>query len=110
MASGKTHSDLQSLQIEEGLFLTRLTKKFQGRDKWERPDPREIHSYIPGMVVRIAGKEGEGLPSGAPILTFEAMKMENTLTMPCDGVLRKIHVKPGDFFAKDAILAEIEGG
>ena len=107
MDSGK-HRDLPTLQIEEGTYFTRLTKKFQGREKWERPDPREVHSYIPGMVVRIVAQEGERLPAGAPILTFEAMKMENTLTMPYDGVVRKIRVKVGDVFAKDIILAEIE--
>ena len=107
MDSGK-HRDLPTLQIEEGTYFTRLTKKFQGREKWERPDPREVHSYIPGMVVRIVAQEGERLAAGAPILTFEAMKMENTLTMPYDGVVRKIRVKVGDVFAKDIILAEIE--
>jgi biotin carboxyl carrier protein len=107
MDSGK-HRDLQSLQIEEGAYFTRLTKKFQGREVWERPDPREVHSYIPGMVVRIVAQEGDRLAVGAPILTFEAMKMENTLTMPYDGVVRKLHVKVGDVFAKDIILAEID--
>jgi biotin carboxyl carrier protein len=99
---------LESLSIAEGTFVTRLTKKFKGRDKWEHPDPREVHSYIPGIVVRIMVKEGEHLTSGAPILTFESMKMENTLTMPYAGVVRCIHVKPGDVFAKDILLAEID--
>ena len=107
MDSGK-HRDLQSLQVEEGTYFTRLTRKFQSRHPWEVPDPREIHSYIPGMVVRIVAQEGERLPAGAPILTFEAMKMENTLTMPCEGLVRKIRVKVGDVFAKDVILAEID--
>jgi biotin carboxyl carrier protein len=35
--------------------------------------------------------------------------MENTLTMPYDGVVRKIFVKVGEVFAKDIILAEIDG-
>jgi biotin carboxyl carrier protein len=102
-------TSLESLRIEEGTFVTRLTKKFKGRDKWEHPDPREVHSYIPGIVVRIAANEGEHLPLGAPILTFETMKMLNTVTMPYAGIVRKIHVKLGDVFAKDIILAEIDG-
>jgi biotin carboxyl carrier protein len=102
-------ASLESLRIEEGTFVTRLTKKFKARDKWEHPDPREVHSYIPGMVVRIMANEGERLPSGAPILTFETMKMLNTVTMPYAGIVRRIHVKPGDVFAKDIILAEIDG-
>ena len=105
----RQETGLQSLQIEEGTFVTRLTRKFKGRDKWEHPDPREVHSYIPGMVVRVVANEGERLPSGAPILTFDAMKMENTLTMPYAGIVRRIHVKSGDVFAKDIILAEIDG-
>ena len=38
--------DLPSFQIEEGEYFTRLTKKFQTRGKWERPDPGKVQSYI----------------------------------------------------------------
>lgn len=99
---------LSAFQVEEGAYMTRLTNKYRNRAAWEAPDPGEVHSYIPGMVIRLSAEEGQRLPGGAPILTFEAMKMENTFTMPCSGVVKKIHVKVGDVFAKDIVLVEIE--
>lgn len=102
--------DLPTLRIEEGEYCTRLTKKFQMRERWEPPDPRKVQSFIPGMVVRIFAHEGQKLAAGAPLLTFEAMKMENTLTMPCEGVVQRINVKVGDVFAKDIVLVSIEPG
>ncbi len=108
-----THSDkhgnteMSGLTLDEGLYTTRLTRKYRERDMWERPKPSEVHSYIPGMVVKIFATEGQRMNLGDSILTFEAMKMENTLTMPYGGVVTKIHVKIGDVFAKDIILAEI---
>jgi biotin carboxyl carrier protein len=100
--------DLPTLRIEEGEYCTRLTKKFQAREKWEPPDPRKVQSFIPGMVVRIAAHPGQRLAAGTPLLTFEAMKMENTLTMPCEGIVKHIHVKVGEVFAKDIVLVSIE--
>jgi biotin carboxyl carrier protein len=102
------HGELSSLKLDEGTYATQLTRKYRERDAWERPKPSEVHSYIPGMVVKIFATEGQRLSVGDSILTFEAMKMENTLTMPYDGVVTKIHVKIGDVFAKDIILAEIK--
>ncbi len=102
------HGKLSALQVEEGTYTTRLTNKFRNRPVWEPPDRREIYSYIPGLVVRVFAQEGQRLKGGASILTFEAMKMENTFTMPCAGLVRKIHVKVGDVFAKDIILVEID--
>ena len=108
MDKGK-YQDLQPLGTLNGDFLTRPTKKFLQREKWERPNPHEVRSFIPGMVVRIDAQEGQSLAAGAPLLIFEAMKMENTLTMPCDGLVRKVHVKVGDVVPKNAILIEIDG-
>lgn len=104
------HGDLQLFQVDEGAYLTRLTRKYRERDRWEVPDPSEVHSYIPGMVVRIMVSEGQRLTAGSPLLTFEAMKMENTLTMPYDGVVKRINVKVGDVFPKDIVLAVVDIG
>lgn len=108
MKSSK-QTDLQPLGTLNGDFLTHPTRKFLQREKWERPNPNEVRSFIPGMVVHLAAEEGQTLAAGTPLLTFEAMKMENTLTMPCEGVVRKFHVKVGDVFPKNIILVEIEG-
>jgi biotin carboxyl carrier protein len=101
-------ADLKTFKVDCQTYQTRLTKKFENRRVWEEPDRREVFAYIPGSVVKVMVKEGETLAAGAELLTFEAMKMECTLTMPYDGVVKKIHVKPGDRFPKSKILLEID--
>jgi len=62
-----------------------------------------VHSFIPGMVVRVVAQAGERLSAGAPILTFRGDESGNTLTMPYDGVVREDLRQSGEVFAKDVI-------
>lgn len=99
--------DLKTICVDYQTYQTKLTKKYQNREVWEKPDPREICAYIPGSVVAVLVKEGDCVPVGASLLTFEAMKMMCTLAMPYDGVVKKIHVRPGDRVRKGKVLVEI---
>lgn len=100
-------ADLKTFRVDCQTYHTKLTKKFESREVWEKPDPREVYAYIPGSVVNVLVKEGDRVPAGAGLLTFEAMKMMCTLTMPYDGVVTKIHVKAGDRIRKSKVLVEI---
>ena len=51
---------------------------------------------------------GATLEKGAPILTLEVMKMEQTLRAPFAGVLKAIKCKVGDIVQEGVELAEIE--
>ena len=51
---------------------------------------------------------GAKLEKGAPILTLEVMKMEQTLRAPFAGVLKAIKCKVGDIVGEGVELAEIE--
>ena len=44
---------------------------------------------------------------GEPVLRLEAMKMQNEITACCNGVIRKIHVAPGQSIMQDELLVEI---
>lgn len=44
--------------------------------------------------------EGDLVNAGEPILSLEAMKMQNEINATCNGVIRKIHVQPGTIGAK----------
>jgi pyruvate carboxylase subunit B len=103
------HADLKTFRVDCQTYHTKLTKKFENREVWEKPDPREVYAYIPGSVVSVLVKEGDNVSAGAGLLTFEAMKMMCTLTMPYDGVVTKIHVKAGDRIRKSRVLVEITG-
>ena len=61
---------------------------------------------MPGLVVSIAVKEGQEVKAGETVAVVEAMKMENVLRAESDGTVKKIHAKPGDSLAVDAVIME----
>ncbi|MFT5726325.1 MAG: pyruvate carboxylase subunit B [Desulforhopalus sp.] len=62
---------------------------------------------MPGMIVSYAKKAGDTVQKGDPIVVLEAMKMENSLTAPCDGTVQGITFVSGDTVAKGAVLCSI---
>jgi propionyl-CoA carboxylase alpha subunit len=67
---------------------------------------RSICSPMPGLVVSIAVAVGQEVKAGDTLAVVEAMKMENILRAERDGVIEKVHVKPGDSVAVDAVIME----
>lgn len=65
-------------------------------------------SPMPGLLVSLAVKEGDVINAGEELAVLEAMKMENTLLAERDGVVAKIHFKPGANLAVDDIIMELE--
>lgn len=62
---------------------------------------------MPGMIVKYEKKNGDTVKKGDTVLVLEAMKMENTLTAPCDGTVNGIKFASGDSVAKGAVLCAI---
>ncbi len=67
----------------------------------------DIKSHMPGKVVEVFVSEGDLINEGEPVLSLEAMKMQNELTAPCTGVVSKIHVQSGQSVMQDELLVEI---
>jgi propionyl-CoA carboxylase alpha chain len=67
---------------------------------------KQIRCPMPGLVVSIAVKEGQAVRAGETVAVVEAMKMENVLRAEIDGTVKKIHAKPGDSLAVDAVILE----
>jgi propionyl-CoA carboxylase alpha chain len=63
---------------------------------------------MPGLVVSIAVSEGQEVKAGETLAVVEAMKMENVLRAERDGTVKKIHAKPGETLAVDAVILEFE--
>jgi propionyl-CoA carboxylase alpha chain len=74
-------------------------KKLSGSEK-------SIRCPMPGLVVSIAVAEGQEVKAGETLAVVEAMKMENVLRAERDGIIKKVHVKPGDSVAVDAVIME----
>jgi len=98
----------KTLEIEETVYNTHYTKKFENRKPYKPADPKMILSYIPGTILKIFVSEGKKMEAGEPILILEAMKMRNIVTIPVAGKLKKIFVKEGDTIPKNFLIAEVE--
>jgi biotin carboxyl carrier protein len=68
----------------------------------------EIRTAMPGKVVRILIEAGATVEKGDGVLVVEAMKMQNELKSPKDGVVKDIRVSEGDTVSAGDVLAVIE--
>jgi oxaloacetate decarboxylase alpha subunit/pyruvate carboxylase subunit B len=62
---------------------------------------------MPGMIVKYEKKVGDAVSKGDKMVVLEAMKMENALPAPVDGIVKAINFSSGDSVAKDAVLCVI---
>jgi biotin carboxyl carrier protein len=67
-----------------------------------------VQAIMPGTIVRVLAAEGDEVAANDVVLVLEAMKMENELQAPVSGVVKAIHVEPGQAVETNAVLAEIE--
>jgi biotin carboxyl carrier protein len=59
---------------------------------------------MPGLVLKVLVTEGQEFKKGDNLLVLEAMKMENILKAPTDGIVKSIKIKPGDKVDKNEVL------
>ena len=57
--------------------------------------PTAVRAIIPGRVVSVAVTAGDTVSAGQRLLAVEAMKMENELRAPRDGVVDRVEVSVG---------------
>ena len=61
---------------------------------------------MPGLIIDLKIKAGDTVQQGDPLLILEAMKMENILKSPGEGVIKNLKVKKGDHVEKGQVLIE----
>jgi 3-methylcrotonyl-CoA carboxylase alpha subunit len=62
---------------------------------------------MPGRVSAVKVALGQRVTKGEELLVVEAMKMENALRAPRDGVVRALHARVGEMVAPGRALVEI---
>ncbi|MCS5595162.1 MAG: acetyl/propionyl/methylcrotonyl-CoA carboxylase subunit alpha [Porticoccaceae bacterium] len=65
-------------------------------------------SPMPGLLVKMAVKEGQEVKEGEELAVVEAMKMENSLRAVQDGIVGKISTVEGGSLMVDEIILEFE--
>jgi acetyl/propionyl-CoA carboxylase alpha subunit len=73
----------------------------------ERTGAATVRAPLPGLVRAVFVAPGARVRRGQPILTLDAMKMENEIQSPRDGRVRAVHVAVGAAVEKDAALVTV---
>jgi pyruvate carboxylase len=94
----------RTLRIEK-LGAVRTTPQ---RARAEDGNRLHVPAPMPGMIVTVAAKVGQKVSAGGPLVSIEAMKMESQIRADRDGVIRAVHVRPGDVVAARDLLIEFE--
>ena len=66
----------------------------------------KVLSPFPGLIKNLLVAEGASVKKDEPILVLEAMKMDNDITAPCNGVVH-FQTQKGANVESDAVLAVI---
>ncbi|MDY7395303.1 acetyl-CoA carboxylase biotin carboxyl carrier protein subunit [Aureibaculum sp. 2210JD6-5] len=67
-----------------------------------------IKAPMPGLILDINVKVGQEVKEDETLLILEAMKMENVITSPRDGVIKSITAIKGNTVEKGTLLIEFE--
>ena len=66
----------------------------------------KLLSPFPGLIKNLLVANGDMVKKDQPVLVLEAMKMDNDITAPCDGVIT-FQVQKGANVESDSVLAVI---
>ena len=67
----------------------------------------QVRAAMNGRVVALHVALGQAVQRGDTVLTLEAMKMEHRHSANTRGVVRAVHVQPGDQVSAARVLVEI---
>lgn len=101
----KINGKLAEVEVKDrsDLILTEMGFSVSGGMKTE-----EIKAPMPGLVIDIKVSAGDQVKAGDVLLVLEAMKMENVLKSPCDGIVQSILSKKGDIVEKNKVLIKFQ--
>lgn len=69
---------------------------------------REVLAPIQGMLLKYKVKVGDKVKKGDVLLLIEAMKLENEVCAPCDGVVSEIVAPAGNMVTNKQLLLKIK--
>ncbi len=109
--------DGETFEVEvEGLPGARpstSTRPVQPQAPRSRPSPsggleKIVRSPMPGRVVSVSVRPGESVSAGQEVCVVEAMKMEQSVRISQDGVVKAVHVQPLQQVNAEDPLVELE--
>lgn len=68
----------------------------------------ELRAPFNGKVIAVRAEAGQRVAKGDPLVILESMKLEHAIAAARDGVVRAIHVQPGQQAATSQVLVTLE--
>lgn len=94
---GRTYQVQISDAVDQQILKMNLKSKKSNKLK-------ELRAPMPGQVRQVNVQVGDEVDSGDSLFILEAMKMENVLKSPVNGIVSELFVKPGESVEKNQIL------
>ena len=104
--AGTTHQITIGASRLDVDILDPLAVRWKGGDD-HLGDSGIIKALMPGRIARVLVEKGAEVRRGEGLLVLEAMKMENEIPAPADGVIDEIFVKAGDTVEGGADLVHL---
>ncbi|HWD97380.1 MAG TPA: biotin/lipoyl-containing protein [Bryobacteraceae bacterium] len=76
--------------------------------KAEAAGPVELRAQMPGKIIKVLVQRGAAVHAGQGLVIVEAMKMQNEMKSPKDGVVSNIRVSEGGTVAAGDALIVVE--
>jgi glutaconyl-CoA/methylmalonyl-CoA decarboxylase subunit gamma len=76
--------------------------------KMGKAEQEFVRAPMPGKIIDVLVREGASVLRGEPVVILEAMKMQNEILSPVNGVIVKVAAKANTNVMKDDLLVEIK--
>lgn len=73
-----------------------LTKMRLSRTQSVAMGRQVISAQMPGVILRVYVKPGDEVQAGSPLCVLVAMKMENEIRSPIDGIVKEVYINEED--------------
>ena len=91
--------------VETPFSLQRMKVLKSRRGKAEQ---EYVRAPMPGKVIDVLVREGSTVTRGEPVVILEAMKMQNEILSPVNGIVKSVTARPNTNVMKDDLLVEIK--
>lgn len=68
----------------------------------------EVYPPMPGRIVRIPVRPGDRVKKGDTLVVLEAMKMQNEVPAPLDGIVRAVNAAEGETVGGDRVVVVLD--
>ncbi len=102
------------LQVNNKEIVVSIEDRFDlllhqlGMDNINNQKVNELKAPMPGLVLNVLVEPGDSVVKGDGMMVLEAMKMENIIRTPADGVVKSLEVKKSDAVEKNQVLIKFE--